>query len=85
MFSLIAGVCTAVGYLLFFFTDDMIVFPLILMIAAMILAIIDLTAMYQREKLLFSDFVKEAFRTNFGSTISVIAGLFFVLLCIINL
>ena len=82
---LIAGICTVIGYALFFFTDDMITFLLFLMAIAFVLAIVDLTAMYQREKLLFGDFVKEAFRTNFGSTISVIAGFGFVWLCIINL
>ena len=83
MLSTIALICTAVGYLLFFFTENMVAFPIFLIIAATVVSLMDLVSLYKKEKLDFSDFVKEAFATNWGSMISVIGALFFIFLCII--
>lgn len=83
MLSILSIICTAIGYLLFFFTDNLISLPIFLIIAAFVIALIDLITLYKKEKLIFSDFAKEAFRTNWGSAISIIAGLFFIWLCIL--
>ncbi len=83
MLSKISIICTAIGYLLFFFTENLIALPIFLIIAAVVIAAIDLVALYKKDKLIFSDFVKEAFRTSWGSSISLIAGLFFIWLLII--
>lgn len=82
MLNLISIIAAAVGYFLFFITE-WTVFPLLLMIGSFIIALIDLISLYRKEKLLFSDFIKEAFRTNWGSMISILAGLFFIWLLII--
>lgn len=83
MLSIISLICTAVGYILFFFTENMVAFPIFLMIAAAVIAAIDLVSLYKKEKLDFSDFIKEAFMTNWGSVISVLGAVFFIFLCII--
>ncbi len=83
MLSIISLICTAVGYILFFFTENMVAFPIFLMIAATVIAAIDLVSLYKKEKLDFSDFIKEAFMTNWGSMISVLGAIFFIFLCII--
>ncbi len=81
--SLISFICIAVGYVLFFFTEDMIAFPIFLIVASAVIAIIDLVSLYKREKLNFSDLIKEASMTNWGSLISVMGAIFFIFLCII--
>ena len=83
MLSTMALICTAVGYFLFFFTENMVAFPIFLIIAATIISLVDLISLYKKERLDFGDFVKAAFATNWGSMISVIGVLFFVFLCII--
>lgn len=83
MLSIISFICTAVGYILFFFTENMVAFPIFLIIAATVLAAIDLVSLYKRESLDFQDFIKEAFMTSWGSSISVLGAIFFIFLCII--
>ena len=83
MLSTGALICTAIGYLLFFFTENMVALPIFLIIAAGVISLIDLVPLYKKERLDFGDFVKEAFQTNFGSMISVIGAIFFILLIII--
>lgn len=83
MLSIISLICIVVGYILFFFTENMIAFPIFLMIVATILAIIDLVSLYKKERLDFNDFIKEAFMTNWGSMITVLGSIFFILICII--
>lgn len=82
MLSIVALVCTAIGYFLLLFTEDMVVIPILLILVASVVSLIDLVSLYKKEKLEFGDFVKEAFMTNWGSMISVIGALFFILLCI---
>lgn len=81
MLNLISIIAAGIGYLLFFITE-WTVLPLLLMIGSFIIAIIDLISLYRKEKLIFSDFIKEAFRTNWGSMIAVLAGLSFICLII---
>jgi len=83
MLSIISLICTVVGYILFFFTENMVAFPIFLMVAATVIAAIDLVSLYKKEKLDFSDFTKGAFMTNWGSMISVLGAIFFIFLCII--
>lgn len=82
MLSIISFICAAIGYVLFLFTE-MITFPIILIAAGFLLALVDLVSLYQKEKLLFSDFVKEAFQARWGSTIGFLAGICFIGLLII--
>ena len=82
MLSIISVVCAAIGYLLFIFTE-MVAFPIILIAAGFLLALVDLVSMYQKEKLLFSDFVKETFQTHWGNAIGFLAGICFIGLLII--
>ena len=81
MLSLIAFICSVAGYVLFFLTE-WVVFPILLMVAGVVVALVDLVTLYTKEKLLFNDFVKEAFRTNWGSMIAVLAAIFFIWLLI---
>ena len=83
MLSTVSLICVAIGYLLFFFTENMVALPIFLIIAAGVISLIDLVPLYKKERLDFSDFVKEAFQTNFGSMISVIGAIFFIFLIII--
>ena len=83
MLDKIALIFTAVGYFLLLFTENMVAFPIFLIIAAGIISLIDLIPLYKSEKLDFGDFVKEACITNWGSVISVIGVIFFIFLCII--
>lgn len=83
MLSIISLICTVLGYILFFFTENMIALPIFLIVAATIIAVVDLVSLYKKEKLQFGDFIKEAFMTNWGSMISVLGAMFFILLCII--
>ena len=78
MLSIIALICVVVGYLLFFFTENMIAFPIIAILAGFIISIVDLVLLYKEEKLQFGDFVKEAFHTSWGSAIAFIAGINFI-------
>lgn len=82
MFSIISVICAAAGYLIFFLTE-MIAFPVILIFAGFIIALIDLVKLYTAEKLQFGDFVKEAFQTNCGSVLAFMAGIVFIFLLII--
>lgn len=84
MLSIISVICAAVGYLLFFFTENMVAFPIILIAAGFILSLVDLVALYTKEKLQFGDFVKEAFQTSWGSAIAFIAGIVFIFLLILS-
>lgn len=83
LLSIISLICTAVGYILLFLTENMVAFPIFLIVVATIISLIDLFSLNQKEKLDFSDFITEAFATNWGSMISVIGAIFFVFLCII--
>lgn len=83
MLSTVSLICVAIGYLLFFFTENMVALPIFLIIAAAVISLIDLVPLYKKERLDFADFVKEAFQTNWGSMISVIGGAFFIFLIII--
>ena len=82
MMSIAALICAVIGYLLFFATD-WIGLPLLLMLGSFVIAVIDLVTLYHKEKLLPADFVQEAFRERIGSTLSVIAGLVFIVLLIL--
>ena len=83
MLSIISVICAAAGYLLFFLTE-MVTFPVILIAGGFILSLVDLVSLYTREKLMFSDFVKEAFHSNWGSVIAFLAGINFIWLFIIS-
>lgn len=80
--SFVALIAAILGYVLFFLTD-WVAFPLILIIVSFVVALIDLVTLYNKEKLIFSDFVQEAFREKFGSALSLIAGIGFIILLII--
>lgn len=82
MLSIISLICAIIGYLLFFLTE-MVGFPIVLIAGAFILSLVDLVALYTKEKLLFGDFVKEAFHSNWGSAIAILAGGNFIWLFII--
>lgn len=82
MLSLISLVCAVLGYILFFLTE-MAIFPFILIIAGLVLSLVDLVMLYSKEKLQFDDFIKEAFQTNWGSIISFIGGVAFLILLFI--
>lgn len=77
MLSIISLICAVIGYFLFIFTD-LVGFPVILIAAVFILSLVDLVALYTKEKLLFGEFVKEAFHLNWGSAIAFIAGVNFI-------
>lgn len=84
MLSIISLICAVIGYFLFIFTD-MVGFPVILIAAGFIISLVDLVALYTKEKLLFGDFVKEAFHSNWGSAIAFIAGVNFIWILIISI
>ena len=60
-----------------------VLFPFILIIAGLVLSLVDLVMLYSKEKLQFDDFIKEAFQTNWGSIISFIGGVAFLILLFI--
>ena len=82
MLSIISLICTAIGYLLFIFTENMVAFPIFLIFVATVISLIDLISIYKKEKLDFNDFVTQAFATNWGSMISVIGGISFAFIFI---
>jgi hypothetical protein len=84
MLSIISIICAAIGYLLFFITK-LVGFPIILIVVSFILSLVDLVSLYTKEKLLFSDFVKEAFHSKWGSAIAFLAGINFIWLFIISI
>ena len=84
MLSIISLICAVIGYFLFIFTH-IVLFPVILIAAGFILSLVDLVALYTKEKLLFGDFVKEAFHSNWGSAIAFIAGVNFIWILIISI
>ncbi|MDO4608973.1 MAG: hypothetical protein Q4B40_07285 [Clostridia bacterium] len=73
--SIIAIIMMAIAWFLGLFTE-LYTLADVLCIASFIIAIIDLVLLYKKEKLDFGDFIKEAFRTNWGSAISIIAALY---------
>ena len=79
--SFIALICTIVSYLLFFIFD-LAVLPFAILIAGAVMGVIDLIQFYGKEKPIFEDFVKDAFREHFGSSISVVAVLGFIIIAI---
>lgn len=81
MLNKISAALTVIGYAIFFFTDG-ISFPLLLIAAGFIVAIVDLVVLYTQEKLMIDDYIKEAFRTNWGSAVSIVAGIGFLGLCL---
>ena len=76
--SLIAGILTAIAWVLAFLTEWNFIIG-IACIAGVVIGVIDLITLHKKEKLLFGDFVKEAFRTNLGSMFAVITGPFVLL------
>lgn len=79
--SIVALVATIVAYVLCVYSN-LVTLPIILMIISFIIGIIDLVMFYNEEKPIFSDFARDAFRERFGSSISVVAGVGFILLLI---
>ncbi len=81
MLSIISLILTAVGYCLFIFTEA-VVFPVIMIFVSAGIGLAVLIPQYKSEKLVFSDFVKETFGSNYGSLIAVIGAIFFLVLLI---
>lgn len=79
--NLIALICTVVSYLLFFIFD-LTVLPFAILIVGAVIGAIDLIQFYGKEKPIFEDFVKDAFREHFGSSISVVAILGLIIIAI---
>ena len=82
MLSIISLICAALGYILFFFTD-MLTFPIILIVAGFVVALVELIPLYQKDKLPLREFIKEALNTSWGSIIGVLAGVNFAWLIFI--
>lgn len=81
LLNIISLVCAVIGYVLFIATE-MVSLPVILIAAGFILSLVDLVAFYNREKLQLGDFIKEAFREKWGSSIAFIGGIAFIILII---
>ncbi len=82
MLSTISLILTVLGYILFLFTEA-VVLPIIMILVSAGMGFAVLIPLYQSEKLAFSDFVKAAFQSNYGSCIAVIGAVFLILLPII--
>lgn len=81
MLNLISLICAVIGYVLFIATE-LVSLPVMLIAAGFILSLIDLIVFYSREKLQFGDFVKEALREKWGSSVGFIGGIAFIILII---
>ncbi len=71
-----------ISLVLFFFTD-MLVFPIILIVAGFVIALVELMPMYKKENLPLGEFIKEALNTSWGSIMGVLAGVNFAWLIFI--
>ena len=82
MLSIISFICAAIGYVLFLFTE-MITFPIILIAVGFLLALVDLVSLYQKEKVVLSDFLNEGLPARWGRAIRFLGGICFIGLLII--
>ncbi len=72
--GLISLVLVVLGWIIWIFAESM-TFPIILAIVGIAIGVFDLFKLWKQEKLLFQDFVKEAFRTNWASSMAIVGGL----------